>query len=187
MQESLEALEDRLRILLLPRDPNDEKNVFLEIRAGTGGDEAGLFAEDLFRMYARFAETTGWKVEVMSSTPAGGMGGFKEIIALIAGKGAYSRLKYESGVHRVQRVPITEAQGRIHTSAVTVAILPEAEEVDLHDRPQRPAGSMSTIRAATADRASTRPIRPSGSPICRRDWSSPARMKNPSSRTSTRR
>jgi len=135
LQESLESLADRLRLLLLPRDPNDEKNVFLEIRAGTGGDEAGLFAEDLFRMYARFAETSGWKVEVMSSTAAGGMGGFKEIIALIAGKGAYSRLKYESGVHRVQRVPITEAQGRIHTSAVTVAILPEADEVDLQIDP----------------------------------------------------
>jgi peptide chain release factor 1 len=135
LQESLESLTDRLKVLLLPRDPNDEKNVFLEIRAGTGGDEAGLFAEDLFRMYARFAETSGWKVEVMSSTAAGGMGGFKEIIALIAGKGAYSRLKYESGVHRVQRVPITEAQGRIHTSAVTVAILPEAEEVELHIDP----------------------------------------------------
>jgi len=135
LQESLESLADRLRLLLLPRDPNDEKNVFLEIRAGTGGDEAGLFAEDLFRMYARFAETSGWKIEVMSSTAAGGMGGFKEIIALIAGKGAYSRLKYESGVHRVQRVPITEAQGRIHTSAVTVAILPEADEVDLQIDP----------------------------------------------------
>ncbi len=131
LKETLGALEERLRVLLLPRDPNDEKNVFLEIRAGTGGDEAGLFVEDLFRMYARFAETNGWKVEVMSSTPAGGMGGFKEIIALIAGRGAYSRMKYESGTHRVQRVPITEAQGRIHTSAVTVAILPEAEEVEL--------------------------------------------------------
>jgi len=135
LKESLESLAERLRILLLPRDPNDEKNVFLEIRAGTGGDEAGLFVEDLFRMYARFAETSGWKVEVMNSTAAGGMGGFKEIIALVAGKGAYSRLKYESGVHRVQRVPITEAQGRIHTSAVTVAILPEAEEVDLQIDP----------------------------------------------------
>jgi peptide chain release factor 1 len=135
LKESLESLADRLRILLLPKDPNDEKNVFLEIRAGTGGDEAGLFVEDLFRMYARFAETSGWKVEVMNSTPAGGMGGFKEIIALVAGKGAYSRLKYESGVHRVQRVPITEAQGRIHTSAVTVAILPEAEDVDLQIDP----------------------------------------------------
>ncbi len=135
LKEALEALEARLRVLLLPRDPNDEKNVFLEIRAGTGGDEAGLFAEDLFRMYARFAENSGWKVEVMSSTPAGGMGGFKEIIALISGRGAYSRMKYESGVHRVQRVPITEAQGRIHTSAVTVAILPEVEEVELNIDP----------------------------------------------------
>ena len=135
LQESLESMADRLKVLLLPRDPNDEKNVFLEIRAGTGGDEAGLFAEDLFRMYARFAETSSWKIEVMSCTPAGGMGGFKEIIALVAGKGAYSRLKYESGVHRVQRVPITEAQGRIHTSAVTVAILPEADEVDLQIDP----------------------------------------------------
>jgi len=135
LQDTLKSLEGRLRVLLLPRDPNDDKNVFLEVRAGTGGDEAGLFAGDLFRMYARFAETSGWKVEVMSSTPAGGMGGFKEIIALITGKGAYSRLKYESGVHRVQRVPITEAQGRIHTSAVTVAILPEAEEVELNIDP----------------------------------------------------
>jgi len=135
LKESLESLADRLKVLLLPRDPNDDKNVFLEIRAGTGGDEAGLFVEDLFRMYARFAETSGWKIEVMSSTAAGGMGGFKEIIAMVAGKGAYSKLKYESGVHRVQRVPITEAQGRIHTSAVTVAILPEADEVDLQIDP----------------------------------------------------
>ena len=131
LKEALEALESRLRVLLLPHDPNDEKNVLLEIRAGTGGDEAALFAEDLFRMYARFAENSGWKVEVMSSTPGGGMGGFKEIIALITGKGAYSRMKYESGTHRVQRVPITEAQGRIHTSAATVAIMPEVEEVEL--------------------------------------------------------
>jgi peptide chain release factor 1 len=135
LQEALQVLEARLKLLLLPKDPNDEKNIFLEIRAGTGGDEAGLFAEDLFRMYARFAETRGWKVEVMSSTPAGGMGGFKEIIALITGRGAYSQLKYEGGVHRVQRVPITEAQGRIHTSAVTVAIMPEAEEVELNIDP----------------------------------------------------
>jgi len=135
LRESLESLGGKLRILLLPRDPNDGKNVLLEIRAGTGGDEAGLFAGDLFRMYARFAEACGWKVEVMSSTPAGGMGGFKEIIVMVTGKGAYSQLKYESGVHRVQRVPITEAQGRIHTSAVTVAILPEAEEVELQIDP----------------------------------------------------
>jgi len=131
LKQQLEELGNRLKILLLPRDPNDEKNVLLEIRAGTGGDEAALFVADLFRMYGRYAERCEWKVEVISHSPAGGMGGFKEIIALIEGKGAYSRLKYESGVHRVQRVPVTEAQGRIHTSAVTVAILPEAEEVDI--------------------------------------------------------
>ena len=125
-------LEEKLNILLLPKDPNDDKNVFLEIRAGTGGDEAGLFAGDLFRMYARYAETQGWRVEIVSSSSTGGTGGFKEIIALIEGNGAYSRMKYESGVHRVQRVPVTEAQGRIHTSAVTVAIMPEAEEVELN-------------------------------------------------------
>jgi peptide chain release factor 1 len=125
-------LEEKLNILLLPKDPNDDKNVFLEIRAGTGGDEAGLFAGDLFRMYARYAETQGGRVEVVSSSSTGGTGGFKEIIALIEGNGAYSRLKYESGVHRVQRVPVTEAQGRIHTSAVTVAIMPEAAEVELN-------------------------------------------------------
>ncbi len=128
-------LEEKLRIMLLPKDPNDDKNVFLEIRAGTGGDEAGLFVGDLFRMYARYAEAQGWRVEVVSSSPSGGMGGFKEIIAQIEGNGAYSRLKYESGTHRVQRVPVTEAQGRIHTSAVTVAIMPEAEEVELNIDP----------------------------------------------------
>lgn len=135
LKAQLESLENRLKVLLLPKDPNDEKNVFLEIRAGTGGEEAGLFAADLFRMYARYAEKCRWKVDIVSSSPAGGMGGFKEIIALIEGKGAYSRLKYESGVHRVQRVPVTESQGRIHTSAVTVAILPEAEEVEVHIDP----------------------------------------------------
>jgi peptide chain release factor 1 len=128
-------LEEKLNILLLPKDPNADKNVFLEIRAGTGGDEAGLFAGDLFRMYARYAEAQGWRVEVVSSSSTGGTGGFKEIIALIEGNGAYSRLKYESGVHRVQRVPVTEAQGRIHTSAVTVAIMPEAEEVEVNIDP----------------------------------------------------
>ncbi len=135
LKEKLELLENKLKLLLLPKDPNDDKNVFLEIRAGTGGDEAGLFVGDLFRMYAQFAEMRRWKVDVISSNPAGGMGGFKEIIALIEGKGAYSVLKYESGVHRVQRVPVTESQGRIHTSAVTVAILPEAEEVEVNIDP----------------------------------------------------
>ena len=135
LKEKLELLENKLKLLLLPKDPNDDKNVFLEIRAGTGGDEAGLFVGDLFRMYAQFAEMRRWKVDVISSNPAGGMGGFKEIIALIEGKGAYSVLKYESGVHRVQRVPVTESQGRIHTSAVTVAILPEAEDVEVNIDP----------------------------------------------------
>ena len=135
LKTKVEELEKRLTILLLPKDPNDEKNVILEIRAGTGGDEAGLFAADLFRMYARFAETSGWRVEALSSSAASGMGGFKEVIALVEGRGAYSRLKYESGVHRVQRVPVTEAQGRIHTSAVTVAVLPEAEEVEVQIDP----------------------------------------------------
>ncbi len=135
LKEKLEVLENKLRLLLLPKDPNDDKNVLLEIRAGTGGDEAGLFVGDLFRMYAQYAEMHRWKVDVISSNPAGGMGGFKEIIALIEGKGAYSVLKYESGVHRVQRVPVTESQGRIHTSAVTVAILPEAEDVEVNIDP----------------------------------------------------
>ncbi|MBU1565020.1 MAG: peptide chain release factor 1 [Proteobacteria bacterium] len=126
-----EELDQEMKIILLPKDPNDEKNIFLEIRAGTGGDEAALFTGDLFRMYCRFAENMGWRVEIMSSNPIG-IGGFKEIIALISGEQVYSKLKYESGAHRVQRVPETETQGRIHTSAVTVAILPEVDEVELN-------------------------------------------------------
>jgi len=125
-----EELERRLKQLLLPRDPNDERNVLLEIRAGTGGEEASLFAADLFRMYSRYAEARGWRVEMLSSSPTG-LGGFKEVITMIEGQGAYSRLKFEGGVHRVQRVPETEGSGRIHTSAVTVAVLPEADEVDV--------------------------------------------------------
>jgi len=124
-------LEDDLKKLLLPKDANDKKNVILEIRAGTGGDEAALFAGDLFRMYSKYAENRNWKIEVMAHN-ATGVGGLKEIIFMVHGKGAYSCLKYESGTHRVQRVPATEAQGRIHTSAVTVAVLPEAEDVELH-------------------------------------------------------
>ncbi len=125
----MDALETALQRLLLPKDPNDNRNIFLEVRAGTGGDEAALFAGDLFRMYSAYAVKRGWGIEVMSSSP-GEHGGYKEVIARIAGQGAYSRLKYESGGHRVQRVPETEAQGRVHTSACTVAILPEAEEID---------------------------------------------------------
>ena len=119
-----------MKVLLVPKDPNDEKNVVLEIRAGTGGDEAALFAAELFRMYSKFAERQGWKIDVMSMNETG-VGGIKEVIATIEGRGVYSKLKYESGVHRVQRVPATEASGRIHTSTVTVAVLPEAEEVDI--------------------------------------------------------
>ncbi len=125
-----EKIEDELKTLLLPKDPNDEKNVIVEIRAGTGGEEAALFAGDLFRMYSRYSESRNWKVEVVTHHPTG-VGGLKEVIAMIQGKGAYSVFKYESGTHRVQRVPTTETQGRIHTSAVTVAVLPEAEEVDI--------------------------------------------------------
>lgn len=134
LRKKITVLENSLRIMLLPRDPNDEKNILLEIRAGTGGDEAALFASDLFRMYSKYAELQGWKVEVLSSNPIG-IGGFKEIIGLISGDRVYSKLKFESGAHRVQRVPETEAQGRIHTSAVTVAVIPEAEEVELHIDP----------------------------------------------------
>jgi peptide chain release factor 1 len=129
-----ESLQESLRLLLLPKDPNDDKNIIIEIRAGTGGEEAALFVGDLFRMYSRYAEDRSWKVEVLSHQPTG-VGGLKEVIAMIHGKGAYSVLKYESGIHRVQRVPVTETQGRIHTSAVTVAVLPEAEEVDVEINP----------------------------------------------------
>ena len=127
---SLSEIEQDLKILLIPKDQNDDKNILLEIRAGTGGEEAALFAADLFRMYSRYAESRGWKTEILSQHMTG-IGGFKEIIILVEGKLVFSRLKYESGVHRVQRVPETETQGRIHTSAVTVAVLPEAEEIDV--------------------------------------------------------
>jgi peptide chain release factor 1 len=130
LEDKVEKLEEELKKLLIPKDPNDEKNVILEIRAGAGGEEAALFAQDLFRMYSRYAERKGWKVEILSLNETG-LGGIKEVIAMISGKGAYSRLKFESGVHRVQRIPVTESGGRIHTSTATVAILPEAEEVDI--------------------------------------------------------
>lgn len=135
LTERQQALREAFPILLLPKDPNDEKNVIVEIRGGVGGDEAALFAGDLFRMYSRYAEKKGWKVEVLDSN-ATGIGGFKEIVFLVNGRGAYSRLKYESGTHRVQRVPVTESGGRIHTSAATVAVLPEAEEVDVEIDPK---------------------------------------------------
>ncbi|HCR40938.1 MAG TPA: peptide chain release factor 1 [Lachnospiraceae bacterium] len=129
-KQRMETIEGELKILLLPKDPNDDKNVIIEIRGGAGGDEAALFAAELYRMYARYAERNHWKVEIMNLNE-NGIGGFKEVIFMISGKGAYSKLKYESGVHRVQRVPVTESGGRIHTSTATVAIMPEAEEVDV--------------------------------------------------------
>ena len=135
LEVRLARVEEELKVLLLPKDPNDEKNVILEIRAGTGGDEATLFAAEIFRMYTRYAETQGWKVEMLSTSESP-VGGLKEVIALMEGNRVYSRMKYESGVHRVQRVPATEQQGRVHTSAVTVAVLPEAEDVDVKIDPK---------------------------------------------------
>ncbi|MBF0378529.1 MAG: peptide chain release factor 1 [Desulfamplus sp.] len=134
LEQKKEQLESELQLLLMPKDPRDEKNVILEIRAGTGGEEAGLFAADLFRMYSRYAESKGWDVEVIESNDSSA-GGFKEVVSMIRGKGAFNSFKYESGIHRVQRVPATEAQGRVHTSAVTVAVLPEAEDVELELNP----------------------------------------------------
>ncbi|TSK04683.1 MAG: peptide chain release factor 1 [Geobacter sp.] len=134
LEERREQLEAEIKVLLLPKDPNDDKSVVLEIRAGTGGDESALFAGDLFRMYSRFAETNRWKVEIISASESE-RGGFKEVIALVEGDGVFAKLKYESGTHRVQRVPETEAQGRIHTSACTVAVMPEAEDIDIDINP----------------------------------------------------
>jgi len=135
LEPELAAIEEELKILLLPKDPLDDKNVVLEIRAGTGGDEATLFAAEIFRMYSRYAETRGWKMEITSSSESS-VGGLKEVIALVSGDKVYSKLKYESGVHRVQRVPVTEQQGRVHTSAITVAVLPEADEVEIKIDPK---------------------------------------------------
>ncbi|HLH09852.1 MAG TPA: peptide chain release factor 1 [Terriglobales bacterium] len=135
LEDRVAKVEEELKVLLIPKDPNDDKNVILEIRAGTGGDEASLFAAELFRMYSRYAESQRWKVEVLSTSESG-VGGLKEVIASVIGHGAYSRLKYEGGVHRVQRVPATETQGRVHTSTVTVAVMPEAEDVDIKIDPK---------------------------------------------------
>jgi peptide chain release factor 1 len=134
LEPHLSALEEEIKILMLPKDPNDDKNIYLELRAGTGGDESALFVEDLFKMYLRFAERQGWKVEIVSSSE-GTAGGYKELIALVKGENVYSKLKYEAGTHRVQRVPATETQGRIHTSAVTVAVIPEVEDVEVEIKP----------------------------------------------------
>ena len=172
-------------MLLLPKDPNDEKNVMLEIRAGTGGEEAALFAGELFRMYTRYAEGQGWRVDVMSMSDSG-VGGVKEAIAMIEGRHVYSQLKYESGMHRVQRVPATEASGRIHTSTATVAVLPEAEEVDIQID-QKDLRIDTFCSSGPAARASTRPIRPCASPTSPRAWSSASRTRSRRSRTRRRR
>lgn len=159
LEEQIEALEARLKILLIPKDPNDDKNVIMEVRGAAGGDEAALFAGDLYRMYSRYAESQGWKIEVMEANSTG-VGGYKEIIFMINGNGAFSKMKYENGAHRVQRVPETESGGRIHTSTATVACLPEAEEVevDIHDKDIR----VDTFASSgPGDKVSTRPCRPS--------------------------
>ncbi|MBN1161484.1 MAG: peptide chain release factor 1 [Dehalococcoidales bacterium] len=165
LQEQVEQLTEELRIALLPKDPNDEKDIIMEIRAGTGGNEAALFAADLYRMYSRYAQSQGWKTDVISTSESG-IGGFKEIIFEVRGKNAYSRLKYESGVHRVQRVPVTEASGRIHTSTATVAVLPKAEEVDIDIDPDDlkidvfhsgGAGGQNVNKVATAIRVTHLP------------------------------
>ncbi|MBN1692033.1 MAG: peptide chain release factor 1 [Dehalococcoidales bacterium] len=165
LQEELDKLTEELRLALLPKDPNDEKDIIMEIRAGTGGNEAALFAADLYRMYSRYAQGQGWKTDIMSTSESG-IGGFKEIIFEVRGKNAYSRLKYESGVHRVQRVPVTEASGRIHTSTATVAVLPKAEEVDIDINPDDlkidvfhsgGAGGQNVNKVATAIRVTHMP------------------------------
>jgi peptide chain release factor 1 len=165
LETKLDELTEELRLALLPKDPNDEKDIIMEIRAGTGGNEAALFAADLFRMYSRFAQSHGWKADVISISESG-IGGFKEIIFEVKGKGAFSRLKYESGVHRVQRVPVTEASGRIHTSTATVAVLPKAEEVDISINPDDlkidvfhsgGAGGQNVNKVATAIRVTHLP------------------------------
>ena len=181
----LSELEDRLRRLLVPRDEADEKNAILEIRPGTGGDEAALFAADLFRMYQKYAELHGWKFEVLHAATTD-LGGFKEGVTSIGGRGAFARLKYESGVHRVQRVPETEASGRIHTSAATVAVLPEAEEVDV--RIEEKDLRIDVFRAAgPADNRSTPPTARCASPTFRPASSSASRTRNRSTRTAPRR
>ena len=177
----------------MPRDPNDAKDVILEIKAGEGGEESALFAGDLLRMYLRYAERRGWRTEVLDATESD-LGGFKDVTVAVKargtpepGRGAVARLKFEGGVHRVQRVPVTESQGRIHTSAAGVLVLPEAEDVDVDDRPRTTCGSTCSARAARAARASTPPTPRCGSPTCRPASWSPARTRRASCRTRSRR
>jgi len=185
LNEEIKKLEEELKLHLIPKDPNDSKNVILEIRAGTGGEEAALFAADLFRMYQKYAEDKGWKVTILSSNKTG-LGGYKEVIALIEGEGVYSRLKYESGVHRVQRVPVTESSGRIHTSTATVAVLPEVDETDIKINPQdlkietfRASGGR-TVRQHHRDRGQNHPhSHRDSSPVSGRAFPVPEQAESP--------
>lgn len=181
-QKKLEVIEHELQILLLPKDPNDSRNIFLEIRAGTGGDESALFAGDLLRMYLRYAEDHRWQTEIVSKNDSE-LGGYKEVIVRIIGEGAYSKLKFESGGHRVQRVPATESQGRVHTSACTVAVLPELDEIG--EVNLNPADLRIDVFRASAPAASTfrRRTQPSESPTCPRAWSSSVRTSEARPRT----
>ena len=172
LEERLPALENELKVLMLPKDPNDDKNVILEIRAGTGGEEAALFGTDLLRMYLRYAERRGWKAEVIDANETE-LGGVKEVEVMIKGKGAYSRMKYESGTHRVQRVPDTESSGRIHTSAATVAVLPEVDDVEVEIRPEDIKVDVYRASGHGGQCVNT-------TDSCPPDWWSPARTKNPS-------
>ena len=183
-QESIERCSEELKILLLPKDPNDDKNVIVEIRGGAGGDEAALFANSLYRMYSMYAESKRWKTEVLNANPTE-LGGFKEISFSISGEGAYSRLKFESGVHRVQRVPETETQGRVHTSTVTVAVLPKWRMWRWRSTPAT-CRSIPTGPAAPAGSTSTRPSPPSASPTCPPAWWWSARTSAASSKTRIR-
>ena len=178
---------EAIRVLLLPSDPNDERNVIMEIRAGAGGEEAALFAAELFRMYVRYAERRRWAVETHVASRETGIGGLREVILQINGDGAYSRLKYEGGVHRVQRVPATEASGRIHTSTVTVAVLPEADEVDVQIDEARTCASTSCARPVPAASRSTPPTPRCASRTCPPAWWSSARTRSRSTRTRPRR
>ena len=186
LMAAMPAKEEALKLLLLPADEADERNAILEIRAGTGGDEAALFGGDLLRMYQRYVEARGWRFELMSMSETG-LGGVKEAVASVGGRGAYARLKFESGVHRVQRVPETEAGGRIHTSAATVAVLPEAEDVDIAQSTKRTSASTSTAPAGPAGRASTPPTAPCASRTCPAASWLPSRTRSRSTRTRPRR